>query len=352
IDLSGDFPFVEFQQDFLKQRAGFGIKETSFGSVYSANDSFGDAYVIGLPNTVRVAVIGIALATVVGVVAGIARLSTNWLVSRVATVYVEIFRNVPLAVQLIFWFTAVVLKLPKITNALDLGGFAIISNRAIAMPWAEASDGFGVWVLLLLVGMVAAIGVFRYRSRREEDTGRPSHPWWWALGIFSSIAVAGFFLTGGPLDFDRPQIEDRRVIGGLQITPEFTALLIGLVLYTGAFIAEIVRSGIQSVQRGQVEAAEALGLKELEVMRLVVFPQALRVIIPPLISQHLNLAKNSSLALAIGYPDLFGISRIMINQAGRAVPIFLMLMGAYLAISLTLALIGNIYNRYAQIGER
>ena len=351
IDLSGGFPFVDLSQGVLKQRAGFGIQETSFGSEYSANNSYGDAYVIGLLNTVRVAAIGIGLATILGVSAGIARLSTNWLVARVATLYVEVFRNVPLAVQLIFWFTVVVLRLPKIQDAPQLGGVAVISNRAIAVPWAEPNGGLGIWLLLLLFGAVAALVVRTYQLRREDATGRPSHPWWWALATFSAIAVGGFFLTGGPLDFDRPRLEDRTVIGGLTFTPEFIALLIGLVVYTGTFIAEIVRGSILAISKGQFEAAAALGLSTAQRLRFVILPQAMRIIIPPLTNQYLNLTKNSSLAVFVAFPDVFKVASISINQTGQAVPLIILVMLTYLTMSLLTSLVMNILNRRLQIAR-
>ncbi|MCH7811224.1 MAG: ABC transporter permease subunit, partial [Chloroflexi bacterium] len=185
--------------------------------------------------------------------------------------------------------------------------------------------------------------------RREEDTGRPSHPWWWALGIFSSIAVAGFFLTGGPLDFDRPQIEERRVIGGLTFSPEFIALLIGLVVYTGTFIAETVRGSILAISKGQTEAAAALGLSTAQRLRFVILPQAMRILIPPLTNQYLNLTKNSSLAIFVAFPDVFKIAQITTNQTGQAVPLILLVMLTYLTMSLLISLVMNLLNRRMQI---
>ena len=344
VELSGSFPFIEIQQDFLKQRAGFDISETSFGLEYSANDSYGDAYMIGLVNTLRVAVIGIFLATILGIVAGVARLSNNWLVSRVAMVYVETFRNVPLLVQLIFWYTVVFLKLPKIREGANVFDLAFISNRAIALPWADTTGAFGVWLLLLVVGLVVATAVRALRSRREDESGKPSHPWWWAFGVFTAIAVAGFFATGSPLDFERPQLGERAYVGGLQITPEFMALLVGLVVYTGTFIAEIVRGRILAISKGQTEAAAALGLNAFQRLRFVILPQAMRIMVPPLTNQYLNLTKNSSLAVAVAFKDLFDIGRVTINQTGQAVPIIALVMLTYLAMSLIISLVMNTIN--------
>ncbi len=352
VKLSDGFPFVDVGQDFLKQRAGFGIPETSFGLEYSGNDSYRQAYMAGFLNTVRVAVIGIFLATVVGVVAGVARLSNNWLVSRVATVYVETFRNVPLLVQLIFWYTAVFLQLPKFSDGIDLFGIAFISNRAVALPWADPTAGFGLWLLVLLVGLGVATAVRVVRSRREDQTGKPSHPWWWALGAFALIAVVTFFATGTPLDFDRPQLGEGAYLGGLQVSPELTALLVGLVLYTGAFIAEVVRGSILAIPKGQMEAAAAVGLNALQRLRLVILPQAMRIMIPPLTNQYLNLTKNSSLAVAVAFPDLFRVTRITINQTGQAVPMIALVMLTYLAMSLIISLIMNTLNSRLKWGTR
>jgi general L-amino acid transport system permease protein len=352
VEFTGGFPFVDISQDFLKQRAGFGIKETSFGFDYTANDSYRQAYTAGLLNTVWVAVIGIFLATIVGVVAGVARLSRNWLVSRMAMVYVETFRNVPLLVQLIFWYTAVVLKAPKFADSIDVFGVAFVSNRAIALPWADPKAGFGLWLLVLLLGLGVAAAVRVVRTRREDRTGRPSHPWWWAFGVLALIAIVAFFATGAPLDFDRPVMGEVAFSGGAQISPEFTALLIGLVLYTGTFIAEIVRGSILAIPKGQTEAAAAVGLNTFQRLRFVILPQAMRILLPPLTNQYLNLTKNSSLAVAVAFPDLFQVSRVSINQTGQAVPIIALVMVTYLAMSLIISLIMNTLNSRLKWGTR
>lgn len=337
--------------DFLDQEAGFPISDSVLP--YDESKSFLYAFLAGVANTLKVALLGIVLATTLGIVIGVSRLSPNWLVRTISSVYIEIFRNVPLLVQLFFWLFGVLLLLPLVHDSIEWPGPIFFSNRGIFSVWGRPSAYFSPWLMTIGGGLALAIVTRLAMGRLQLRLRRPTYPNLAALLIFLIVGIVGWFsMPASPIVKEVPVLGRLNFEGGLRLTPEFLALMIGLVLYTATFIAEIVRSGIQSVQRGQVEAAEALGLKELEVLRFVVFPQALRVIIPPLISQHLNLAKNSSLALAIGYPDLFGISRIMINQAGRAVPIFLMLMGAYLAISLTLAIIGNIYNRYAQIGER
>ena len=352
VELTDEFPFIDVTQDFLKQRAGFQIGETSFGFDYDPNDNYTRVFQAGLLNTLKVAVVGIFLATIVGVVAGVARLSRNWLVSRVAMAYVETFRNVPLLVQLIFWFTAVILQLPKISESLDIFGVAFVSNRAVAIPWADGTAGLGSWLLLLLLGLVVAAAVRAVRSGREDRTGRPSHPWWWAFGTFALIALVGFFATGTPLDFSRPEMGQTSFTGGLQIKPEFIALLIGLVLYTGAFIAEIVRGSITAIPKGQTEAAAAVGLNSFQRLRFVILPQAMRIMIPPLTNQYLNLTKNSSLAVAVAFPDLFQVSRVSINQTGQAVPIIVLVMLTYLAMSLIISLVMNTLNSRLNWGTR
>ena len=286
---------------------------------------------------------GIALATLVGLVAGVARLSSNWLVSRLATVYVEVVRNTPLLVQIIFWYIAVFLQLPKIADSISLFDVAFLSNRALALPWARTADGFGLWLLFLVVAIGAAAGVGLWRRRRQERTGQPSYANWFALGTFAAIALVAFAATGSPLNPEHPELAERGLSydGGFQVTPEFAGVLLALVLYTGAFIAEIVRGSIQAVPKGQTEAAAALGLNPLQRLTLVILPQALRIMIPPLTSQYLNLTKNSSLAVAIAFPELVGIGRTIINNTGQAIPMFAIIMATYLLMSLIISLVMN-----------
>ncbi|MGH2663140.1 MAG: amino acid ABC transporter permease [Actinomycetota bacterium] len=333
---------VDLSFDFLQRRAGFGIKE---GIAYSPSESFLKAYTVGVVNTIVVAASGIVLATVLGLVLGVARLSSNWLVRKIAQGYVELIRNIPVLVQIIFWFVAVVLALPAIEGGVSLGDVAFVSNRGTALPWFRLEPGAGVWALFLAVAVAAAWSARRWRTRLAERTGATSRRAWWSLGTFLAVAAAGFLLTGTPLAGQVPELERFGYRGGLQVSPEFTALLLGLVIYTAAFIAEIVRGSIQAVPRGQKEAAEALGLSRRQQLRLVVLPQALRVAIPPLNSQYLNLTKNTSLALAIGYPDVVNVSNTIINQAGRATQMLLLIMGTYLAMSLIISLAMNGLNR-------
>ena len=336
---------------FLEEEAGFPIAESVIG--YTESDSFRHAFIVGVVNTIKVALIGIVAATVLGLIVGVSRLSSNWLVKSITSVYVEIIRNVPLLVQLFFWYFGIFLLLPVVQESLRLPGPIYVNNRGVFSVWANTTSSFDSWLLFVLSGVVLAVAVRVVLRRIQIKTGRNTHPNVAAALALVLVATLGWFVVGeSPLVRETPVLERFNFVGGARVTPEFAALLTGLVVYTAAFIAEIVRAGIQSVKRGQTEAARALGLSDAQTLQSIVFPQALRVIIPPMISQFLNLTKNSSLAIAIGYPDLYAISRIMINQAGRAVPIMLLIMAAYLAMSLTYAIIGNIYNRRVRFTER
>jgi general L-amino acid transport system permease protein len=333
---------LDLSFDFLQQRAGFAIKE---GIDYSPNESFSSAFLVGVVNTIRVALVGIVLATILGLVMGVARLSPNWLVRRIAQVYVEVTRNTPVLVQIIFWYVAVILALPVIEGGLSLWGLAHVSNRGTAIAWFGLEGGAGTWALFLVAAAVAGFRVARWRTGVGERTGRPAPRLPWAAGTFLAVAVVGFVLTGTPVESDVPVVGRFGYDGGLQVSPEYTALLLGLVIYTGAFITEIVRGSIQAVPKGQKEAAEALGLTPRQQLRLVVLPQALRVAIPPLNSQYLNLLKNSSLALAIGYPEIVSVSNTIINQAARATQMLLLVMVTYLVMSLAISAGMNALNR-------
>lgn len=336
--------------EFLWLEAGFDIGE---GISYSASDSYARAFLVGVVNTLRVTAVGIVLATILGVVMGVARLSSNWLVNRIAGVYIESIRNTPLLVQLFVWYFAVILKLPRVEESIALPGSIFISNRGLAIPWPVPSDSFGVWWSYLIAAFVAAVVLWIVRARRQARTGRPSFSLLWVGVAFIGIAALGWFLApGSPLGLDVPILRGLNYQGGFILTPEFTALLVGLVVYTGAFIAEVVRAGIQAVPRGQIEAARAVGLNETQTLRLIVLPQALRIIVPPLTSQYLNLAKNSSLAIAIGFPDLFNVAGTIFNQTGRSVQVILLIMVSYLSMSLFTSLLMNVYNRRIQLIER
>jgi general L-amino acid transport system permease protein len=333
---------IDLSFDFLQQRAGFGIKE---GIEYSPNESFFRAFRVGVVNTIAVSAVGIVLATVLGLVIGVARLSPNWLVRRLAQAYVEVIRNIPVLVQIIFWYVAVVLALPVIGGGLSIGDVAFLSNRGAAIPWLRAEPGAGAFGLVLLGGLAAAAIVWRWRTRVNERTGAPARRVVTTAVVFLAVAAAGFLATGAPLSADVPEAQRFGYEGGFQVSPEYTALLLGLVIYTAAFIAEVFRGSIQAVPRAQKEAAEALGLTAGQQLRLVVLPQALRIAIPPLTSQYLNLTKNSSLGVAIGFPEIVSVSSTIINQAGRATQMLLLVMATYLALSLAISSLMNALNR-------
>jgi general L-amino acid transport system permease protein len=335
---------------FLRQRAGFPIKE---GISYSPNQSYVRALQVGLVNTIRVAGIGIVLASILGLFIGVARLSPNWLVRRLAQIYVEAIRNTPVAVQIVFWYVAVVLALPAIDGGFSLWDVAFLSNRGMAVPWVRVGDAANTWALFVLVAVVSAGAVWWWRTLLNERTGRPHRRVLWSLSVLVGVSAIGYVVAGDPLGLNVPEFTRRGYRGGAQLSPEFAALLIGLVVYTAAFIAEIVRGSILAVSKGQKEAAEALGLTPWQQLRHVVLPQALRLAIPPINSQYLNLAKNSTLAVLIGYPELVAVSRIISFQAGRATQVLLIVMATYLTISLTISFLMNLLNRaVAYKGER
>ncbi|RME44780.1 MAG: ABC transporter permease subunit [Chloroflexi bacterium] len=337
--------------DFLKETAGFPIGESVIS--YHPSNTFGRAFVVGLLNTLKVAGVGVVLATILGIIIGVARLSSNWLVRNLASAYIETIRNVPLLVQLFFWFFAVFRRLPPVQESIQMGGLIFLNQRGVYMVWFDPTPTFRTWLIVLLAGVVLSVVLWLVLSRWQLQTGRSTYPVLTALVVLILVPAVGWVLMSQPpLTLDLPVLGRFNYEGGIRLTNQFSALLVGLVIYTASFIAEVVRAGIQAVSRGQVEAARAIGLSNLQALRLVIFPQALRVIIPPLISQYLNLTKNSSLAIAIGYPDVFTVGRIMINQAGRAVPVFAMVMVAYLVMSLTYSVVLNLYNRRIQFVER
>lgn len=424
---------IPLSWDFLGQEAGFEIAE---GPTFEPVDNYGRAFVVGISNTVRVAVAGIILATLLGVVAGIARLSNNWLLRNLASAYIELIRNTPLLVQLFFWYFAVILKLPDIKEAIAIPGVAMLSNRGIGLTWLFLTESGRPWLYWLAAGLIVAILLGWLRRRRLEQQGLVGNLLLWAIPGFLLVAVAGYLVTMAtvsvpenlsyelrrgdrgtlfvdvdgdgkftreqdrpmkfvtvtllaedgrelasmatdkdgefrfadlgedetgsaltwvvppPLVLSQPELQGFNYRGGQGLTPEFAALLIGLVVYTAAFIAEIVRAGINAVSKGQWEASRALGLTSSQSLRMIVLPQAMRVVIPPLTSQYLNLTKNSSLAIAVGYPDLFNVSRTIFNQSGAAVQMFALIMVTYLALSLLTSTFMNWYNSKMALVER
>jgi general L-amino acid transport system permease protein len=337
---------------FLVESAGFPIGESPVP--YDPSRPFSYAFLVGILNTLKVIVVGILMTTLLGTAVGLARLSSNWLVSRIALIYIEGHRNIPLLVLLFLWYRGVfTTRLPHVEDSIQWPGPIYLSQRGVNMPWPYFNPGGWIFAASIGLGVLLAIIAWTYLVRLRERTGQPTYFAAVAAAILILTPILGFLLSGGdPVRWDIPVLQAFNFKGGVQLTPEFAALLIGLVMYTAAFIAEVVRAGIQSVSLGQLEAARAIGLNASQVLGLVIFPQALRVIIPPLISQYLNLTKNSSLAFFIGYPELFSIGRIMINQAGRAVPVFAMIMGSYLVMSLLTSTVLNIYNRRIQFVER
>jgi general L-amino acid transport system permease protein len=337
---------------FWNNTAGFDISQTLIA--YSASTStFGRAFWVGLLNTLLVAAIGIVLATVLGFVIGIARLSRNWLVARLAGGYVELIRNVPLLLQLLFWYNAVLKSLPLLRGSVALPGGAILNNRGLFLPRPAFGLDFSAFLTALLAGIFGALVLHNLARRRRERTGAETPVIGPALGLIIGLPLIVFVLAGSPVTFSMPQIGRFNVSGGIEILPEFAALVFALSVYTAAFIAEVVRAGILSVSGGQTEAAHALGLRSGATLRLVIFPQAMRVIIPPLTSQYLNLIKNSSLAVAIGYPDLVQVfAGSVLNITGQAVEVIALTMAVYLAISLFTSLLMNLCARSAAIAER
>jgi general L-amino acid transport system permease protein len=337
--------------DFLENPAGFPISDPAID--YTPEMSFGRAFLVGLLNTLRVSVIGIFVATILGTLIALARLSQNWLLSKLALFYIEFHRNIPLLVLLFLWYFTVFQQLPPVENAIAFPGPIYLSRRGIYLTWPRLNETGGIFMIMLIIGLVAAPIAFYLLRRQRAITGKKTYHVPISIVILVVLPIIGLIASGGkPFDLDVPSLSGYNYQGGNRLTPEFAALFIGLSMYTAAFIAEVVRAGIQAVDKGQIEAARAVGLKQTQVLSLVVFPQALRIIVPPMISQYLNLTKNSSLALAIGYQDLFSVGKIAINQAGRAVPVFLLVMLTYLTLSLLTSLVLNIYNSRIQFVTR
>ncbi|CAH1671390.1 MULTISPECIES: amino acid ABC transporter permease [unclassified Chelatococcus] len=337
---------------FLNQPAGFDVNQKLI-PFSSSGSTYADAFFVGLLNTLLVAAIAVVVATVLGFVIGVARLSQNWIVAKLAAVYVECVRNVPLLLQLFIWYNAVLKPLPGPRQSLELGAGTYLNSRGLFLPQPLFGERFG-WVWIGLAVAIAGSYLFhRWAHRQQLATGRQYPVIRIAIGLIIGLPLVIYFLIGQPLTFNYPELRGFNFAGGIQVFPEFVALLIGLATYTAAFIAEIVRAGILSVSRGQTEAAYALGLHSSPTLRLVVIPQAMRVIIPPLTNQYLNLVKNSSLAVAIGYPDLVQVFMgTVLNQTGQAVEVIAITMAVYLAISVVTSLLMNIYNRRMAIVER
>ena len=336
---------------FLDNTAGFSINQTLIP--YAESDTYAHVFVVGLLNTLLVAFLGIILATILGFVVGISRLSPNWLLQRVAGAYVELIRNLPLLFQILFWYLAVLGALPGPRQSLSIFGEVFLNNRGLFIPRPLYDDGFAWVAAAFAIAAALSIAIKIWAARRQAATGQQFPVLWTSLGLIVGLTLIALVATRFPISFEAPTLRGFNFSGGLRVIPEFVALLIALVTYTAAFIAEIVRAGILAVPHGQTEAARSLGLRPGQTLRLVVVPQSLRVIIPPLTSQYLNLTKNSSLAVSIGYPDLFAVfAGTALNQTGQAIEIIAITMAVYLLISLITSLLMNWYNASVRLVER
>jgi len=336
---------------FMSQPAGFDILLSLIP--FEATDSYGRTFFVGLLNTLLVSVISIIFATLLGFVVGVSRLSSNWLVAKVATIFVETFRNIPLLLQIFFWYFAVLATLPGVRNSISIADSIFVNVRGLSVPKIVWEAGSGIVLYALLAAIAGTFFLSRWAKKRQESTGQLFPLLWSNLGLLIGLPLLAFIITGMPASIEVPSLQGFGFKGGLTLIPELVALSIALSVYTASFIAEAVRAGVQSVSHGQVEAAAALGLPSAKVLRFVTIPQALRVIVPPLNSQYQNLIKNSSLAMAIGYPDLVAVFMgSTLNQVGQAVEIVFLTMLVYLLINLTLSLFMNWYNAKIKLVER
>jgi general L-amino acid transport system permease protein len=335
---------------FLGTTAGFDISQNLID--YTNTSSYGRAFMVGVWNTVLVAVIGCFLATFLGFFIGIARLSNNWVVSKLATVYVETIRNVPLLLQLFLWYFGVLKALPGPRQSYNAADTFFLNVRGLYMPKPEWLAGSGLFFASIALAIIGSILIAIWSNKRQMATGQRFPVLWSSLALIILLPTAVFYLMGKPVSFDYPKLQGFNFTGGSVLQPEFVALLVGLTVYTAAFIGEIVRAGILGVPKGQWEASKAVGLKNGQLLRLVVIPQAMRIIIPPLTSNYLNLTKNSSLAVAIGYPDLVSVGGTILNQTGQAVEAILLTMLVYLTLSLITSAFMNWYNAKMALVER
>ncbi len=319
---------------------------------YTEASNYRIALLTGLLNTLRLSAVGCVLATIIGLIVGVSRLSSNYLVSRLALAYVEIIRNVPLLLQLFFWYKAVLRAMPDVDQSLKIGGFITLNNRGVYLPGPEPREGVGYFMAAILVALMLSWLWIQRARLVQEGTGRQLPVFYPVLGLLIAIPGAAWAVFGTPFEFTYPKLEGFNFVGGVVLSPEYAAMLLGLVLYTAAFISEIVRSGITAISRGQREAAGALALRPIQALRLVILPQALRVMIPPMTSQYLNLTKNSSLGVAIAYPELVSVSGTILNQSGQAIEIIALTMAVYLSISLLISLAMNWYNARSRLIER
>nr|VVV04366.1 putative glutamine ABC transporter permease protein GlnM [Aliivibrio wodanis] len=336
---------------FLNQEAGFGIGLSLVE--YDETHTYGRTFIVGLLNTALVSILGILFATVLGFTVGIARLSNNWLVSRCAAVYIETFRNIPLLLQIFFWYFAVLQALPSPRQSLSLGESVFLNVRGLFFPGPIFEEGSNLIGMAVIIAIVFIIFLSKWAKNKQTLTGQQTPLLRYSLLALIGLPTMAYFISGMPISIDYPELKGFNFKGGISIIPELAALVVALSVYTASFIAEIVRSGINAVSHGQTEAAMALGLPRNKTLKLVVIPQAMRIIIPPLTSQYLNLTKNSSLAMAIGYPDLVSVfAGTTLNQTGQAIEIITMTMAVYLTLSLLTSFLMNIYNSKVALVER
>ncbi|MDK1376671.1 MULTISPECIES: amino acid ABC transporter permease [unclassified Sinorhizobium] len=335
---------------FLRSRAGFDVGQSLIA--FTSDSSYGRALVVGFVNTLVVAITGIVTATIIGFLVGIGRLSHNWIIAKLSLAYVEVFRNIPPLLVIFFWYSGVLAVLPQAREALALPFNVFVSNRGVAFPRPIFGEGAEYTILAFLIAAAASFLVARYANRRQAATGQRFPVLWTALGLLIGLPLITFLATGAPLTFDVPIAGKFNLTGGSVVGPEFMSLYLALSFYTAAFIAEIVRAGIRGVSKGQTEAAHALGIRPRLTTRLVVVPQAMRIIIPPLTSQYLNLTKNSSLAIAIGYADLVAVGGTILNQTGQAIEVVSIWLIVYLSLSLATSLFMNWYNAHMALVER
>ena len=337
--------------NFLGVESQFDIQMTLIE--YSPTSTYFDAFIVGLLNTLLVAGIGILFATIIGFAFGIMRLSSNWLVAKIAESYIEIIRNIPLLLQIFFWYFAVLRALPKPKQSIEFMDSIFLNNRGLFVPDPNVGEGSSILFYLFWLSVIISIGIFVWAKKRQNKTGKTFPAFFTSMALILGTFTVTLAALGFPISFEYPELKGFNFKGGMKLIPELVALTFALAMYTAAFIAEVVRAGIQSVSKGQTEAARSVGLKEGLVLRLIIIPQALRVIVPPLTNQYLNLTKNSSLAAAIAYPDLVLVfAGTALMQTGQAIEIIGMVMGVYLFLSLFTSIIMNLFNRYMKVGER
>ena len=337
--------------NFLGVESQFDIQMTLIE--YSPTSTYFDAFIVGLLNTLLVAGIGILFATIIGFAFGIMRLSSNWLVAKIAESYIEIIRNIPLLLQIFFWYFAVLRALPKPKQSIEFMDSIFLNNRGLFVPDPNVGEGSSILFYLFWLSVIISIGIFVWAKKRQNRTGKTFPAFFTSMALIVGTFTVTLAALGFPISFEYPELKGFNFKGGMKLIPELVALTFALAMYTAAFIAEVVRAGIQSVSKGQTEAARSVGLKEGLVLRLIIIPQALRVIVPPLTNQYLNLTKNSSLAAAIAYPDLVLVfAGTALMQTGQAIEIIGMVMGVYLFLSLFTSVVMNLFNRYMKVGER